>query len=153
MGPTGLCIRWKPFALASLRRSGAMSPVMRSAEYVSQPLYRLDAGMPTGQSIVGDDQIGPPIVTGEARQRCAFRFGGDDEATPASQQSAHGIAHQRIVVDDDNELAPRRIGHGLWRNGVLDRLMRRSDPGQGDRETRASAERRDELEPMIEQTA
>ncbi len=107
--------------------------------------------MSAGQTVVGDDQIGQLVVIDEARQGLAFRFGGDDEASPPPQQSTHGVERERVVFDHDDELAARRIGHRLGR--VLDRLPRRSDQRQRDRETRTSAERRGELEPVIEQTA
>ena len=36
----------------------------RSVECAAQPLYRLNAGMPASQTVVGNDQIGPTAFVG-----------------------------------------------------------------------------------------
>src|SRR5262245_10231981 len=87
----------------------------RSAERVTQVLNGFEAGSPLRQLVVGKDQIGPAIVTAEARQRCAIRFSCYHPASPTLQQPAHAIEDKLIVVDDDDELAPRWIGDALRR--------------------------------------
>jgi hypothetical protein len=124
----------------------------RGAECNAQSSYHLYASFPVTQAKVGNDQIRPKVGGGEARQQGGVRFGSDDTTSPAPQQSMHCVKNERIVVDHQNHFAPNRIGYRLMRDGVFDRLWQSSGQRQRDRKPRASAERRSDLESMIEQT-
>jgi hypothetical protein len=80
-----------------------------SAQRAAQVLDGLEARYPIRQLVVRNDQIGPAIVTAEARERRAVRFGGDDPAPPTLQQPAHAVEDKLVIVDDHDELAPCRV--------------------------------------------
>ena len=96
IGDTGLCNRWKPPALASRSRSGAVSPVMTNAGTGAPTAWRRRsmASMPVWPSAsrrVGDDQVRWSAVLPEAGERFCARSRGLDLAAPTLQDPTHAI--------------------------------------------------------------
>jgi len=64
---------------------------------------------PVGQAEIGDDQIGRVIVRGESAQRRRIAARRHHAASPV-RNSPSIPSSQRVIVDYDHELAPRRSG-------------------------------------------
>ncbi|ESZ13070.1 hypothetical protein X737_26700 [Mesorhizobium sp. L48C026A00] len=77
----------------------------RGAQFTAQVLDGLDACLPIVQSIIRNDEVRLLSLQYQFRKRLFPRLGGDDLAAPASEDSAHALEHERIVIDHDDEFA------------------------------------------------
>lgn len=78
----------------------------------TQPLDRVDTGLPLGQTIVAHDQIRAASGPGQLAQRPIKIRRGHDAKAPRPQQAAGGVEHAIIVIDDDHEF-PAEIPSGF----------------------------------------
>src|SRR6266540_2644600 len=125
----------------------------RSRQRTAQLRDRLDAGFPVAQMIVRNDHVGRLTVFGEAGKRGAVGPPGDDTTAPASEQSAHSLEHERIIVDHDDEFAVGYIEPGKDRSGRFDGLGTSVNHRHGDGEARALAQGGVEFDRVVKEPA
>src|ERR1700730_13332583 len=71
----------------------------------AQPGNRFNPSLAIRQAEIRNNQIRRSPLVNKGSKGAAARITGYDTATPAAQQSASAIENQRVVIDDDDELA------------------------------------------------